>query len=71
MDSACCNVIYVDRNVREDRLVLASARVNDAFDPDIPGEELRLLEENLTLLHDTFGDGTSAAPKLAAPLDPG
>ncbi|KAI5859321.1 HD-domain/PDEase-like protein [Durotheca rogersii] len=47
MDSATCNVIYVDRNVHEDRILrLSSAKLSES------GE----LRANLGLLLDAFGD---------------
>ncbi|KAI0179969.1 HD-domain/PDEase-like protein [Hypoxylon sp. FL1284] len=47
MDSATCNVIYVDRNVLEDRSLASSG-------PELP--ESGELGDNLALLLDAFGD---------------
>lgn len=48
MDSATCNVVYVDRNVLEDRFL-----GSDRTELSESGE----LRDNLGLLLDAFGDG--------------
>ncbi|KAL7627006.1 3',5'-cyclic-nucleotide phosphodiesterase [Parahypoxylon ruwenzoriense] len=53
MDSATCNVIYVDRNVIQDRTLGPSS-------VEVP--ESGELRDNLGLLLDAFGDGQSMAP---------
>lgn len=72
MDDNVCNVIYVDRNVREDRLLRPSST-----EPDVVGsqgvaldDEPQILGDNLQLLLGAFGDiyvcatGTSCITKL-------
>ena len=58
MDDNVCNVIYVDRNVREDRLLRPSST-----EPDVVGsqgvaldDEPQILGDNLQLLLGAFGD---------------
>ena len=54
MTSSICNVIYVDRRVREDRIVLSNpADVNSAA----AEWESPSLQENVSLLSGVFGDG--------------
>lgn len=51
MDSTICNVIYVDRAVRQERLI----RPSD--DKPLDALESPSLEENVSLLLDVFGHG--------------
>lgn len=61
MDGATCNVLYVDRNVREDGI--ASARktnpTGDGASPPQQWAEGRTLE-NINLLIEAFGEGECA-----------
>ncbi|KAH8673590.1 hypothetical protein BX600DRAFT_508839 [Xylariales sp. PMI_506] len=53
MDSATCNVIYVDRNVRADTRLSSASTTADL---DIALGESQDLRDNLRLLLDAFGD---------------
>lgn len=58
MDSATCNVIYVDRNVCDDAQLSSRSATSDV---DAALGQSGQLRANLSLLLDAFGDGTSWA----------
>lgn len=58
MDSATCNVIYVDRNVRDDTELRTLSTVSDVT--AVLGESTEL-QANLKLLVDAFREGMSGA----------
>lgn len=56
MDSVVCNVVYVDRDVREDRVVTAEEMKRDALDgtSNVPVLETPCLTENINILLGMF-----------------
>ena len=54
-----CNVIYVDRNVREERVLRPSSTESDVAKSQSAAldEEPQILGDNLQLLLGAFGDG--------------
>jgi hypothetical protein len=62
MDYAACNVVYVDRTAREDRLVKREDATSAAgSDADIAPSTI-FLENNLQTLLGTFSEGISNHP---------
>jgi len=66
MDSALCNIIYVDRVVREDRLVSSHSQVinTNGGESPVSQRESAGLEENVRLLLESFGSGMSKTTVL-------
>ena len=60
MDHATCNVLYVDRNVREDRYLTASKGDSAAG----AEWETELIAENVKLLLHVFGEGSFSYPEF-------
>lgn len=68
MDDVSCDLIYVDRSVREDRVIVAPSRGSGSFgcfQDAASGCETQTLRENVALLLEAIGDvhlcGTGAA----------
>lgn len=62
MDYAACNVVYVDRTAREDKLVTredSSEKKSDFTDGHAPTSPPETVDANLLTLLDTFSEGMS------------
>ena len=59
MEHVACNVMYVDRSVSRDRLVVAAEQNNNQ--DAVQGEPAHIAE-NVKLLLDVFGEGTRVPP---------
>lgn len=60
MENAACNLIYVDRSIRQDRIVRASSYNSDGTEGPLAGSsdyETQALRENVQLLLEFIGDG--------------
>ena len=62
MEHVACNVMYVDRSVSRDRLVVAGEQNNNR---DAAQGEPAHIAENVKLLLDVFGEGTRILPRPA------
>ncbi|EHA57950.1 cAMP-specific 3',5'-cyclic phosphodiesterase 7B [Pyricularia oryzae 70-15] len=59
MENAACNLIYVDRSIRQDRIVRASSYNSDGTEGPLAGSsdyETQALRENVQLLLEFIGD---------------
>jgi hypothetical protein len=62
MENATCHVIYVNRKVREDRLIRAQSKPLEISNGVALDGESGDVGENLQVLLEAFNDGTSARP---------
>lgn len=57
MDNATCHVVYVNRQVRQDRLIRNDATDAHLSNGDVASGEVEYIQKDAALLLDTFGEG--------------